>query len=584
MMRAVLSLVLAFGLLAVPVSAQQLFAEPFSTDAGQYTTGDLVTQNPPVGTFNSAWSGGLNGSTTAYDVSSTGLSWTDASYGQSGGSVVYTGTGSAATESLIRGFDNAVTAAGGTLYFSGLMSFDANLASTPGASVFTGFLNAEEGDGSVSWTIGTQFGFRANEAGGVDAVIRARSYVADLEDHVVVEEVLATDVLPGEHLFVIKANPDYVGGSTDLVRYWFDPADTGNEYALGEPALTAEQANILLPSGDDPARIVDTLVLSATDVPSGAAIGFDEIRMGTVLDDVITVPTEPSPTSPITYREGELQCDHTAVEIRGGGYADRNLEGRGELLVGGVTGAPFRSLFAFGLDYIPEGATITGIELELTVNRTEGPATHPIELRTMNPPQEMVESEVTYNLAATDVPFTVPGGDVGETVLSTHAGVDEAVDLDEVQLFESTAEFVAAAQAALDAGEPLEFAMVSPGIEEANVRNFYGFYSDDAALPYRPLLRVTYDDGSGGPLDGDLNGDGLVGSADLDIVRAHWGTSTTPGDLLSGDPSGDGSVGSADLDIVRANWGATSAASVPEPCTWILMLSLAGLVVARRRL
>ena len=83
-------------------------------------------------------------------------------------------------------------------------------------------------------------------------------------------------------------------------------------------------------------------------------------------------------------------------------------------------------------------------------------------------------------------------------------------------------------------------------------------------------------------LTGDLNGDGMVGSADLDIVRANWGTFVTPGDLLSGDPSGDGAVGSADLDIIRANWGATSVATVPEPCLAMLLLSAAASIVAFR--
>ena len=67
------------------------------------------------------------------------------------------------------------------------------------------------------------------------------------------------------------------------------------------------------------------------------------------------------------------------------------------------------------------------------------------------------------------------------------------------------------------------------------------------------------------PLPGDLNNDGSVGSADLDIVRANWGQTVTVGDLTLGDASQDGEVGSADLDIVRANWGQTAAASVPEP-------------------
>jgi len=80
-------------------------------------------------------------------------------------------------------------------------------------------------------------------------------------------------------------------------------------------------------------------------------------------------------------------------------------------------------------------------------------------------------------------------------------------------------------------------------------------------------------------LPGDLNGDGTVGSADLDIVRANWGATVEPGCLSCGDPSGDGSVGSADLDIIRANWGATAAAAVPEP-SGLALLALSGMVLA----
>ena len=83
-------------------------------------------------------------------------------------------------------------------------------------------------------------------------------------------------------------------------------------------------------------------------------------------------------------------------------------------------------------------------------------------------------------------------------------------------------------------------------------------------------------------LDGDLNGDGFVGSGDLDIVRAAWGQSVTGG-AAEGDPSLDGVVGSADLDIVRANWGATAnPAAVPEPNV-VVLLACGLMCLARRR-
>lgn len=74
-------------------------------------------------------------------------------------------------------------------------------------------------------------------------------------------------------------------------------------------------------------------------------------------------------------------------------------------------------------------------------------------------------------------------------------------------------------------------------------------------------------------LDGDLNGDGFVGIADLNIVLGNWNQNVPPGDPLA-DPSGDGFVGIADLNIVLGNWNAGTppgSSTVPEPAGLLLM-------------
>ena len=98
-----------------------------------------------------------------------------------------------------------------------------------------------------------------------------------------------------------------------------------------------------------------------------------------------------------------------------------------------------------------------------------------------------------------------------------------------------------------DTAEPIPFDLVgNPRVAGARV--------DMGGYEYDPTP----------PIPGDLDGNGRVNSADLDIVRAHWGESVTPGSLFDGDPSGDGVVNSDDLDIIRANWGQTAvAAAVP---------------------
>ena len=79
----------------------------------------------------------------------------------------------------------------------------------------------------------------------------------------------------------------------------------------------------------------------------------------------------------------------------------------------------------------------------------------------------------------------------------------------------------------------------------------------------------------GGPIsriEGDINGDGLVGSGDLDAIRGHWGNPIEH-EFAFVDCNHDGRVDSTDLDVVRANWGEASAKAVPEPSGIVLFFS-----------
>jgi hypothetical protein len=87
-----------------------------------------------------------------------------------------------------------------------------------------------------------------------------------------------------------------------------------------------------------------------------------------------------------------------------------------------------------------------------------------------------------------------------------------------------------------------------------------------------------------GPLVGDLDGDGFVGIADLNIVLGAWNQNVPPANPAA-DTSGDGFVGIEDLNTVLGNWNAGTPpanVAVPEPASLALLVS-GGLVLLKRR-
>jgi hypothetical protein len=94
--------------------------------------------------------------------------------------------------------------------------------------------------------------------------------------------------------------------------------------------------------------------------------------------------------------------------------------------------------------------------------------------------------------------------------------------------------------------------------------------------------------GGGPPVIGDLDSDGFVGIADLNIVLGNWNQLVFPGDPLGGDPSGDGFVGIEDLNTVLGNWNAGTppppggASVVPEPSTASVAVVVFGMALRTR--
>ncbi len=250
-----------------------------------------------------------------------------------------------------------------------------------------------------------------------------------------------------------------------------------------------------------------------------------------------------------------------------------------------------RGLIKFDVGSIPNGATINSVSLRLSVTRAPSgvpPTTMTLHRLlgdwgegTVNPagqggggaPAANGDATWLHQFRPGDL-WNSPGGD-----FVSQASASASVGSSGFATWSSSSQLVADVQSWL--ANPAEnFGWLIHG-NEAVVRTARKFGSREFAAPNsRPLLTVDFTLPPA-RTPGDVNDDSVVDAADVALLAASFGTTTTANNFDVGEFSGDGLVGLADLAIVQRNFSAIglapSPAAVPEPSA--LFLCIAALAV-----
>jgi hypothetical protein len=293
----------------------------------------------------------------------------------------------------------------------------------------------------------------------------------------------------------------------------------------------------------------------------------------------------------LELRQGVNSYSHGATFLRSDNNT-WNSGGRDLLLVGksASSGNFFRSVLSFPLTGIPANATLTGVSLDLWTHSTQAGtgsvaalelrelAATPVEGSGTSSDSSAINgngSGATWqNRTATTV-WTSPGGDFGPTVLSTVPGFNTTA-LAAQKTFPSTAAFLAAAQTALAAGQPLNLALISPLTESGPSAAFTRLASDDhPTVAQRPRLTLVWSVNPAPSIDPGPAPAAIVGQPAALTGSASGATATTwslvsgPGAATFADSNKPATTvtfsqpGSHTLRLLSSNANGTVSRSLP---------------------
>lgn len=210
----------------------------------------------------------------------------------------------------------------------------------------------------------------------------------------------------------------------------------------------------------------------------------------------------------LALRQGVAGYSHLATFIRGDNV-NWNSGARDQFIVGRNNSQPLRLIFSFDLSPLGTNAVIQSATLDFWTDATTGSGTlGDVELRKLNStPVEGsgTSSSDSSNGAGTGATWlsrtggtnitdlwTNAGGDFGTNVLSVLPGYDATITGVQ-KTFAATTQFVATAQAAFNAGQPLNLLVLSPTTEAGTNNAISRISSDDSFnVSARPQLTLTF--------------------------------------------------------------------------------------------
>lgn len=317
--------------------------------------------------------------------------------------------------------------------------------------------------------------------------------------------------------------------------------------------------------------------------------------------DVLTLQSGVSPAITYQTQDAHVRNDPANVET-----ADNNTR----ILFGLLPTGVLRGLYSYPLTDIPAGSTINSVEFHVMQIDTDTNAAAvggdlSVELRTISEtfPQGTGNPTAPTGGSSWNTTFGATM-DFGGTILSS-ATMNPKPEILPIQgdtstwidhTFATSASFVSAVQAQLNASQPFNFVLmvsnepVPPGVP--GVRSFLRTASNSemtTTTANRPRLIIDFTAPLAG-VPGDYNGNNIVDAADYVVWRENLGGDALAFAAGSRDTQNGGLVNAADYDFWKSHFGNSGtgglSASIPAPepsAIGLMLLGIAISLVGRRR-